>query len=233
MSQPNATPTPRVIAKTIDHALLKPTMTLDEIEAGYDLAIRLDVASVCVMPFGLARCAERLADCTVEPSTVIGFPHGVNTTAAKAAEAEQALADGGTELDMVVNTPWVLSAKWGDVAADIKAVLEPTHAGGQKIKVIFETCQLGTSHIARLSELCTELGADWIKTSTGFGSVGATPEAVRTMRAHAGDQVQIKASGGVRTLDDVILYRELGCTRCGSSSTEAIMAEATAKLAAE
>ena len=222
--------TPTDIARTIDHALLKPTLTDEELEAGYDLAIRYGVASVCVMPFGLARCAERLTGSAVAPSTVIGFPQGVNATAVKVAEAERALADGGIELDMVVNPSWVKSGRWDDVTTDIDAVLTPTHAAGAKLKVIFETCQLTDAEIERLCEICSALRVDWVKTSTGFGSHGATDAHVALMRRSCLASVQIKASGGLRSLDDVLRMRELGCTRCGASGTDAIMAEAHTRL---
>ncbi|MAY74162.1 MAG: deoxyribose-phosphate aldolase [Phycisphaerae bacterium] len=225
----NPTPTaatPAEIAKTIDHALLKPTLTDAELEAGYDLAIEHRVASVCVMPFALARCAERLAGSGVEPSTVIGFPLGVHRTSVKVAEAEAALADGGTELDMVVNVSRVKSGAWDDVRSDVAAVLAPVRAAGMKLKVIFENCYLEASEIERLCGICSELRVDWVKTSTGFGSGGATDEDVALMRRITDPAVQVKASGGLKTLADVERMRALGCTRCGASSTAAIMAEA-------
>lgn len=221
------------IAKTIDHALLKPETTDAELEAGYDLAIEHHVASVCVMPFALPRCTERLAGSGVHPSTVIGFPHGVNHTAVKVREAELALADGGVELDMVVNPSLVVSGKWDAVKEDIAEVLVATHSAGAKLKVIFENSRLETSHIERLCEICAELHVDWVKTSTGFGSHGATEEHVTLMRARSPESVQVKASGGIRDLDTLLRMRKLGCTRCGSSSTAAIMAEAHARFGSE
>src|SRR5512142_1051174 len=146
------------IAKMIDHSLLNPTLTDRDLEQGCRLALEYDVASVCIMPYGLKRCAEMLKGSTVKASTTIGFPHGGHTTAIKVAEAEQALADGGQELDMVVNISKVLSGDWPYVREDIKAVVDTTHAAGQKVKVIFENCYLDDGRKIRLCEICSELG---------------------------------------------------------------------------
>ena len=162
------------IAKMIDHSLLNPVLTDRELEAGCRLARDYDVASACVKPYYLKRCAELLAGSTVQASTVIGFPHGGNTTNVKLAEAEQALADGGTELDMVVNIGKVLSEDWEYVSRDIRTVVEAAHAGGAIVKVIFENCYLQDMHKIRLCEICAGEGADFVKTSTGYGSGGAT-----------------------------------------------------------
>jgi deoxyribose-phosphate aldolase len=215
----------RDIAKMIDHSLLSPTMTAADFEAGIALAVVYDVASVCIVPAYLRRCADLLAGSDVKPSTVIGFPHGGNTTAAKVREAELALNDGAVELDMVINVNRTLSGDWDYVRADIAGVLGVTHAVKQKLKVIFETCYLTDAHKIRLCEICGELGADWVKTSTGFGSAGATLEDLRLMRAHSPIGVEVKASGGVRELDFVLSAREIGVTRCGSSRTREILDE--------
>lgn len=222
--------TARDVASMIDHALLKPTMTADELEAGCRFAAGAGVASVCTMPFQLAQCAELLAGSGVQPSTVIGFPHGVNTTAVKVAEAERALADGGTELDIVVNVSWVRSGKWDDVRTEVGELVRVVHDAGQKIKVIFENAHLEDAHKIRLCELCTELGADWVKTSTGFASSGATEGDLKLMREHSGERVQVKASGGIRDLDTVLRFRELGVTRCGMSGTSQVLADAERRL---
>src|SRR5208282_1835391 len=161
------------VAKMIDHSLLNPTLTRDDLEAGCEVALAYDTASVCTMPFYLKRCAELLRGSSVKAGTTICFPHGVNTTAIKAAEARQAIADGGEELDMVVNISKVLSGDWGYVRGDIKAVIDIAHAAGAKVKVIFENCYLQDAHKIRLCEICGELRADWVKTSTGYGSGGA------------------------------------------------------------
>jgi deoxyribose-phosphate aldolase len=218
------------IATMIDHALLQPTLTTADLEVGCRLAVAYDVASVCIMPFFLSRCAELLAGSTVKPSTTIGFPHGGHTTATKVFEAERALADGGQELDMVVNISQVLSGRWDAVRDDIRAVTEVTHAAGRKVKVIFENCSLQDTHKIRLCEICGELGVDWVKTSTGFGSGGATLADLALMRKHAPPQVQVKAAGGVRDLDMLLQVRALGVSRCGTSRTPELLDEARRRL---
>lgn len=216
----------RDIAKMIDHSLLRPMLTQEELEAECGIARKYDVASVCIMPYYLKRCAELLAGSTVVPSTVIAFPHGANRTSVKAFEAERALDDGGLELDMVVNISKVRSGDWGYVRDDIRAVLEPTHARGAKLKVIFENCYLDDAQKIRLCEICGELRADWVKTSTGFGTSGATDEDLILMRKHSPAHVQVKAAGGVRDLDRLIRVREMGCTRSGATTTKDILDEA-------
>ena len=218
------------VATMIDHSLLNPTLTSADLEAGCRLARAYEVASVCIMPFALKRCAELLAGSTVKSSTTIGFPHGANTTAIKLAETLQALQDGGEELDMVVNISQVLSGNWDSVRADIRAVTEATHAAGQRVKVIFENCYLNDVQKIRLCEICGELGVDWVKTSTGYGSGGATMEDLALMRKHSPANVQVKAAGGVRDLDTLLKIRELGVTRCGASRTQEILDEANRRL---
>ena len=213
------------IAKMIDHSLLNPTLTESDLETGCRLALRYDVASVCIMPYYLRRCADILAGSDVRASTTIGFPHGGHTTAIKVAEAEQALQDGGEELDMVVNISKVLSGDWDYVRADIRAVIDVTHAAGQKVKVIFENCYLTDAQKVKLCEICGELNADWVKTSTGYGTGGATHEDLKLMRLHSPAHVQVKAAGGVRTLDALLAVRELGVTRCGATRTAEILDE--------
>jgi deoxyribose-phosphate aldolase len=218
------------IAKMIDHSLLNPTIAVEDLEKGCKLALAYDVASVCILPYYLKRCAEILAGSDVRASTTIGFPHGGHTTAIKAAEAAQALKDGGQELDMVVNISKVLSGDWNYVRADIKAVIDVTHAAGQKVKVIFENCYLTDTHKIRLCEICGELNADWVKTSTGYGTGGATHEDLKLMRAHAPSHVQVKAAGGVRTLDALLAVRALGVTRCGATRTAEMLDECKKRL---
>ena len=223
--------TVRDIAKMIDHSLLRPTFTVDELEAGIALALKYDVASVCILPYYLRRCAEALAGSDVAPSTVIGFPHGGHTTAIKAAEARQALDDGGVELDMVVNLSKVLSGDWTYVRDDIRAVVELAHARGAKVKVIFENCYLQDPHKIRLCEICGEARADWVKTSTGYGTGGATLDDLRLMRKHAPPHVQVKAAGGVRDLDAALQVREVGATRFGCTRTAEVLDECRRRLA--
>jgi len=215
--------TVRDIAKMIDHSLLRPTMTTHDLEQGIALARKYDVASVCIMPYYLRRCAELLAGSDVAPSTTIGFPHGGHTTAVKLAEARQALDDGGTELDMVVNLSKTLSGDWDYVRDEIRAVVEYTHDRGGRVKVIFENCFLENEHKMRLCEICGAVGADWVKTSTGYGSGGATLEDLRLMRRHAPPHVQVKAAGGVRDLDTALAVREIGATRFGCTRTAEIL----------
>jgi deoxyribose-phosphate aldolase len=218
------------LARMIDHSLLNPTLTERDLESGIDLALAYGVASVCIMPYYLRRCAERLAGSTVHASTTIGFPHGGHTTAIKRAEAEQAISDGCEELDMVVNISKVLSGDWNYVRDDIAAVIRPAHDAGRKVKVIFENCYLADEHKIRLCQICNDLRADWVKTSTGYGTGGATHADLKLMRQHAAPHVQVKAAGGVRDFDGLIAVRELGVTRCGASRTAEILGECRRRL---
>lgn len=221
------------VSKMIDHSLLNPTLTVSDLEQGCRLAAAYDAASVCILPYYLRRCADLLAGTTVMASTTIGFPHGGHTTAVKVAETKQALADGGQELDMVVNISKVLSGDWAYVKTDIGAVVEVAHAAGQKVKVIFENCYLQDEHKVRLCEICQEVGADWVKTSTGYGTGGATMEDLALMVRHSKAPMQVKAAGGVRDLDALLRVRELGVTRCGATRTAAMMDEARKRLGLE
>jgi deoxyribose-phosphate aldolase len=218
------------LAKMIDHSLLLPVMTDDDLERGIQVAIQYDVASICIKPYYLQRCAALLAGTTVKPSTVIGFPHGGHTTASKIAEVRQALADGGAELDCVVNIGKVLCEDWAYVRQDLQAMTECSHAGGAKIKVIFENCYLQDRHKIKLCEICGELGVDWVKTSTGFGTGGATVDDIKLMRKHAPPHVQVKAAGGVRTLDALLAFRALGITRAGATRTVDMLEECMRRL---
>ncbi len=214
----------------IDHSLLNPTLTEEDLEQGIRLALDYDVASVCILPYRLRRCAELLAGSAVKASTTIGFPHGGHTTAIKLAEARQALADGGEELDMVVNISAVLSGAWDYVREDLKAVIDATHEAGQKVKVIFENAYLKDEHKIRLCEICGELGADWVKTSTGYAPGGATDADLILMRKHSPPQVQVKAAGGIRDLDALLRVRALGVTRAGATRTAAMLDEGRRRL---
>ena len=218
------------IAKMIDHSLLNPSLTERELEAGCRLAVDYDVASVCIMPFYLKRCAEILRGSTVKASTTIGFPHGGHATAIKVAVARQALDVGGEELDMVVNISKAVSGDWPYVKADVQAVLEVTHGRGRKLKVIFENCYLNDEQRIKLCEICGGLGVDWVKTSTGYGSGGATEADVRLMRQHSPSRVQVKAAGGIRDLDKLLVFRALGATRIGASRTAEILNECKRRM---
>jgi deoxyribose-phosphate aldolase len=218
------------IAKMIDHSLLNPVLTDRQLEQGCRLAREYDVASVCILPYWLKQCAQILKGSTVQASTTIGFPHGGHTTAVKLAEARQALADGGQELDMVVNISKVLSGDWEYVRADLAAVIDLTHEQGQKVKVIFENCYLNDEQKIRLCEICGQLGADWVKTSTGYGTGGATIEDLKLMRRHSPQNVQVKAAGGVRDLDKLLEVRALGVTRVGATRTAEMLQECKRRL---
>ncbi|MDX2282792.1 MAG: deoxyribose-phosphate aldolase [Bacteroidia bacterium] len=225
------------IARLIDHSLLHPTMTDQELESGCRLALEYEVASVCTKPYAVAQAVRWLAGSPVAAGTVVGFPHGNSAVAIKAAETRQACSEGATEIDMVVNIGKVLSREWGYVRDEIGAVLEETRRGGGLLKVIFENDFLPEDEYKiRLCELCSELGADFVKTSTGYGFVkgpdgrydyrGATDHDLRLMRLHSAPAVQVKAAGGIRTLDQVLHVHSLGVTRVGASATAAILSEA-------
>jgi deoxyribose-phosphate aldolase len=218
------------VAGMIDHSLRKPTLPVAELDLGIELANRYQVASVCIMPFYLKRCAELLRGAGVVPSTTIGFPHGGHTTATKLAESKQALADGCLELDMVVNISQVLSGHFDYIEDEIKQIVDLAHDSGAKVKVIFENCYLNREQKVALCEICTEVGADWAKTSTGYGTGGFTFEDIDLMLKHVGKGVQVKAAGGVRDLDTLLKLRAMGVTRCGASRTAAMLDECRRRL---
>lgn len=218
------------ISKMIDHSLLNPILKESDLEAGCRLAIAYDVASVCVMPYYLAQCSELLSESTVKPSTTVGFPHGGHTLAVKVAEARVALDDGGEELDMVINISKVISGDWDYVHREIRELVQLTHRRGQQLKVIFENCYLSDEEKIRLCEICGSLEVDWVKTSTGYGTGGATLEDLELMRRHSPSHVQVKAAGGVRDLDRLLQVREIGVTRVGASATTNILDECKRRL---
>jgi deoxyribose-phosphate aldolase len=219
------------IAKMLDHSLLQQTLTDEVLEKGCRLAREYDVASVCIKPYYVRRAAEILAGSTVAAGTTIGFPHGGHVTSIKVAESGQAMKDGATELDMVVNIGKVLSKDWRYVADDIRAVVEAAHAGKALVKVIFENCFLADEHKEQLCRICGEVRADFVKTSTGYGSTGATDEDLRLMRRCSPPHVQVKAAGGVRSFDRLLAVRAIGVTRVGATATKAILDECRAYLA--
>jgi deoxyribose-phosphate aldolase len=219
------------LAKMLDHSLLQPTLTDTDLDFGFEVAREYRVASVCVKPYGVPRAAAALKGSGVLVGSVIGFPHGAHTTRIKRAEAEAAMADGAVELDMVVNIGKVLSKDYAYVHDDIAAVIESAHRRGARVKVIFENCFLQDEHKIELCRICGDLGADWVKTSTGYGDSGATDHDLALMRAHSPAHVQIKAAGGVRTYDRVLAVRALGVTRIGATATKAILDECRQRLA--
>ncbi len=223
--------TERDIAKTIDHSLLRPELDDAFIEDGCRLAADYDVASVCVRPADVTRAVSLLHDTDVAVGTVIGFPHGGQPTATKVFEARQALADGATELDMVIQIGALRSGRDTDVEADIRAVVEVAHAGNAIVKVIFENAYLSDDEKVRACRLSEAAGADFVKTSTGFAPGGATHEDLRLMRASTSPNVGVKAAGGVRTLDALIEVMDLGVTRIGATATKAIIDDFRARKA--
>ena len=214
----------------IDHSLLNPTLTAQELDEGIALAIRYDVASVCILPYALAQCTARLAGTNVNPSTTIGFPHGGHTTAIKLAEARQALRDGGQELDAVINISKAKSGDWEYVRNEIHELTKVVHASGAWIKIIFENFYLNDQEKIALCEICGEIGVDWVKTSTGYAGGGATMEDLALMRKHSPAKVQVKAAGGVRDLDTLLKVRSLGVSRIGSTRTKAQLDDCRARL---
>ena len=225
-----STPTLAELARMFDHSLLQPVLTDAEMERGILLARELDVASVCIKPYGVKLAAKLLAGSPVRASTTIGFPHGGHLTAVKVFESERAMDDGATELDMVVNVGKVLSGEWNYVAHDVAAVVEAAHARGCKVKVIFENAYLKDEHKKELCRICGEVRADWVKTSTGYADTGATVEDLKLMRQFSPPHVQVKAAGGVRSYDTLMAVRAVGVTRVGATATKAILDDAKAKL---
>lgn len=214
--------TSKQLAKTIDHSLLRPDMTVDDVVEGCELARRYDVASVCVKPCHVPLAVELLDGSDVEVGTVIGFPHGSSTTAAKVFEAEDAISNGATELDMVLNIGELKSGSADYVLQDIAAVVQAA-AGKAIVKVILENAYLTDDEKRLACELCEQAGADYVKTSTGFAPGGATIEDLKLMRASVGPEVHVKAAGGVRSLDAILAVIDVGTTRVGATATAKIL----------
>jgi len=218
------------IAKRIDHSLLSPILTEPALTEGCRLAARYQVASVCIKPYAVKLAAAILNGTGVEVGTTIGFPHGGHATAVKVFEAQQAIADGATELDMVINIGQAIGGDWDAVQRDIAAVTEVAHGGGAVVKVIFENCYLNDEQKIKLCQICGEVGADYVKTSTGYGTGGATHADLILMRKASPPRVKLKAAGGVRDLDAAIAVAELGCDRIGASKTAEILDDLKARL---
>ena len=211
------------VAKTIDHSLLRPELTVDEVLAGCDLAAAYRVASVCCRPLDVAHCRDALAGSGVAVGTVVGFPHGASTSAVKAAEASRALEDGAVELDMVLAIGWLRSKQDGYVQDDIAAVVDTARPAGAIVKVILENAYLTDEEKVRGCQLAERAGADFVKTSTGYAPSGSTMDDLRLMRASVSDRVKVKAAGGIRTLDLLVEGLNAGMDRCGATATAAII----------
>lgn len=225
------------LAKMIDHSILQPTHTDEDLNKQCEIALRYNVASVCVKPYAVKMAVNKLKGSSVAIGCVIGFPHGNSSTKVKVFEAEQACMDGANEIDMVINIGKVLGGDWDYVEDEIKAVTDICHKNNSIVKVIFETDFVTrTEDKIHLCEICTRVGADFVKTSTGYGFVkqpdgnfnykGATLADVELMRKYSGPAVQVKCAGGVRTLDDLLKMREAGANRSGATATEIILNDA-------
>jgi deoxyribose-phosphate aldolase len=211
------------VAATIDHAVLKPDQTEAELRKNASMCIERGVASLCVRPCDIQPAADLLRNSPVMVSCVLSFPHGADTTATKLFQAQQAIADGVQEIDMVMNIGRFLSGKHRHVHDDIKAVVEIAHASGVIVKVIQESCYLSLEQVARACEISYEAGADFVKTSTGFGPSSATPEIIDVMVKTVGGKMGIKASGGIRTWEQAVGYLDQGATRLGIGATTAVL----------
>lgn len=225
------------LAKMIDHSILHPTMTDNDLLRECEVALKYNVASVCVKPYAVKQAAEILKGSDVLVGCVIGFPHGNSSTGVKVFEAEQACKDGADEIDMVINIGKALGGDWEYVENEIKAVADACHRNNAIVKVIFETDYVTrTEDKITLCRICTRAVADFVKTSTGYGFVkneegtynytGATVEDIELMRRHSGPNVQVKCAGGVRTLGDLIKMKTAGATRSGATATVAMLEEA-------
>jgi deoxyribose-phosphate aldolase len=224
------------VARMIDHSLLHPTLTDQELIAGCKLAAKYKVATVCIKPYAVKLAAKLLKGTGVKVGAVVGFPHGGSATEVKRYETEVACRDGATEIDMVINIGKALGGDWKYVAQDIRRVVRAAHRRGALVKVIFENDFLPNDTIKKkLCRICGRAGADFVKTSTGYGFVkgpdgkysyqGATEHDLQLMRATCPKKVQVKAAGGVRDLDALIHVRDLGTTRCGATATAAMLDE--------
>lgn len=229
------------IAKMIDHSILHPAFTGEDLKKGCELAVKYDVASVCVKPYAVKESAKYLKDSDVLNTCVIGFPHGNSAVEVKAFETEHALKNGAVEIDMVVNIGKVLEEDWSYVNLEISTIVGITKKNNAVLKVIFENDFLPEDkYKIKLCEICSSLYVDFVKTSTGYGFVkdskgkynykGATEHDIKLMRKYSAPHVQVKAAGGIRTLDELLKVKDLGCTRCGASATEQIMFEAVQRF---
>lgn len=230
----------RQLARMIDHSILHPTATDEDMRKGCEVALKYGTATVCIKPYAVAEAARLLKGSEVEVCTVIGFPHGGSATAIKVAEARVACSDGATEIDMVVNIGKVIAGDWDYVQDEIQAVNDETLLHGGIVKVIFENDYLTDDLKIRLCEICSEVGVAFVKTSTGYGytkgsdgkfsTKGATIPDLILMRKHTDPAIQVKAAGGIRTLDEILAAMETGISRVGATATAAILEEAKARF---
>ncbi len=219
------------VAAMIDHSLLRPELTLDDVAAGCEIAATHDVASVCCKPSDVVHAGRFLAGTRVRVGTVVGFPHGSSATATKVFEARRALDEGARELDMVINIGRLRGGQREEVADDIRAIVDVAATLGALVKVIFENAYLTDDEIVLACRLTEEAGADFVKTSTGFAATGATMDDLRLMRRSVGPRVQVKAAGGVRTLDTMLAMVAIGVSRFGATATVAMLTDAKARAA--
>ena len=220
------------IARYIDHAVLNPAMTPEEVRAAIQLGIDNDVYSVCVQPRDIETALAMCKGTNTLVSCVLDFPHGCGGAASKRAAARLYAEMGVQEIDTVMNYGAAKGGDWAAVREEIFGVVEEAHARGVLVKVIFETCELSEDCIRQGVDVCVDVGADFVKTSTGFAARGATPEAVMTMVSQAAGRVRVKASGGIRTLEDARAYVEMGAERLGvgfSTVPKLVAAESAAK----
>lgn len=215
--------TPHELAARIDHTLLSPTTAAQEIDALCEQAVQFGTASVCIQPIWVPRAAARLATTEVKVCTVIGFPTGAQTPQTKAFEAAEAIEHGATEIDMVINQSAALSADSAALLDDISTVVDAAEGRDVIVKVILETAALTDQAKVLACEAAVQAGADFVKTSTGFGPGGATAQDVTLLRNTVGDGLGVKASGGIRTREDAVTMLKAGATRLGASSTYAIL----------
>ena len=233
----------RAVAQLIDHSLLHPALTDEDILKGCAIAARYEVKAVCVKPYSIPLVRQALLRSPVTICTVVGFPHGSSMTSVKLRETQEALNAGAREIDMVVNVGKVLGGQYDHVKEEVRALGRICHRTGGILKVIFENDFLKDEHIIELCRVCSDAEADFVKTSTGYGFVkqpdgkydyqGATEHQVKLMREHCAKHIRIKAAGGIRALDQVLKFYELGCSRIGLSATEAILEEAKLRMSAK
>lgn len=230
------------LAKMIDHSILHPTMTDEDLKRECEVARKYNVASVCVKPYAVKQAVELLKGSDVLVGCVIGFPAGNSAISVKVFEAENACMDGAAEIDMVINIGKALQGDWAYISEEIKSVSDACHKHGAIVKVIFETDYVTQeADIVKLCQICTEVGADYVKTSSGFGFVkqanggynyvGATIQVLKLMKKSVGPKVKVKAAGGVRSLDQLIAVQAAGCTRSGATATAEMMEEAMKRFA--